>query len=122
MPFLNLKYSIPLDTRASLTNTNAKDGYPISGLTWVLVYKNQNYNSRTIDQAKETKKLLKWMITDGQKYAEPLNYSPLSESLQRKADAILNSLSYNGQKNIAIRDICSFQPTHLIIVCWLVTM
>src|SRR6185437_14180754 len=30
---------LPADAKVSLTNTEAADGYPISGLSWVLIYK-----------------------------------------------------------------------------------
>ena len=34
---------MPDDTRVSLTDTDAADGYPISGFTWLILYKEQNY-------------------------------------------------------------------------------
>ena len=42
---LAAKVDIPNDTRVSLTNTDAEKGYPISGFTWILVYKEQKYGS-----------------------------------------------------------------------------
>ena len=38
--------AIPDDTRVSLTDTDAQQGYPISGFTWIIVFKEQNYNQR----------------------------------------------------------------------------
>ena len=63
--------TIPTDTRASITNTNAKDGYPISGFTWILAFQDQSINNRTKEQALATQKMLTWMITQGQQYTQP---------------------------------------------------
>ena len=90
--------SIPNDTRVSITNTNVKTGYPISGFTWILVYNEQNYNNRAKEKAVETKKLLNWMITKGQLFAKPLDYSPLPENVVKKAKNIINNLKFNNQK------------------------
>jgi len=46
------------DTRIRLTNTDAADGYPISSFTWLIIYKEQNYNNRSQDQATQTIKLI----------------------------------------------------------------
>lgn len=88
---------LPADTRASITDTDAPQGYPISGLTWLLLYQEQNYANRTQRQAQETLRLLWWMITDGQKYCAPLHYAPLAESAREKAKALLRSCTYNGR-------------------------
>jgi phosphate transport system substrate-binding protein len=87
---------LPDDTRVSITNTDAADGYPISGFTWLIFYKEQNYVERSNEQAQALLKLLWWVIHDGQQFAEPLHYSPLSKSAVQKAEAILRSVVYNG--------------------------
>jgi phosphate transport system substrate-binding protein len=87
---------IPADTRASVTDSLAKNGYPISGFTWILAYQDQSFNDRTIEQAQATKTLLKWMITDGQRFATPLNFSPLTDSTAKKALTIVNSMTFSG--------------------------
>jgi phosphate transport system substrate-binding protein len=89
--------TLPEDTRVSITDTTAEKGYPISGFTWVLLIKEQNYKSRTMAQAVATKELVKWMITDGQEYTRPLLYAPLPKSAQKKALEILKQVSYNGK-------------------------
>src|SRR5690554_3616222 len=88
---------LPDDTMVSLTDTNAAQGYPISGFTWIIIYRDQDYGRRSRNQALETKKLLEWMIGEGQKHAEPLHYAPLSTEAVRKARALLDSVTYNGQ-------------------------
>lgn len=94
---LAAKTSMPSDTRVSITNTEAAYGYPISGFTWIVAYQDQNFNSRTKTQAKETKKLIQWMITEGQKYAEPLQYAKLPDSVAKKAQVIVDSMNYSGK-------------------------
>src|ERR1700739_3036502 len=66
---------IPADAKVSLTNTEAAEGYPISGLTWILVYKEQKYNNRSADKVTKMLKLIQWMVHDGQQYCAPLNYA-----------------------------------------------
>lgn len=90
--------SIPADTRVSITNTDAAKGYPISSFTWIIFYKEQNYNNRSLTQAKELLSLLWWIEHDGQKYNETLEYARLPEAAVKKAETILNSVVYNGKK------------------------
>ena len=86
--------NLPDDMRVSLTDTDASGGYPISGLTWILVYKEQNYADRSEEKAKELVKLLWWMTHEGQKHAEPLHYAPLSKKAVKKAEKLIKSISY----------------------------
>ena len=88
---------IPADSKVSLTNTDAADGYPISGFSWVALYKEQNYDSRSKVKAANLVKLISWMIHDGQKFSAPLNYAPLSPAAVKVGDALLKTVTYNGQ-------------------------
>lgn len=90
--------SLPDDMRVSLTDTEAKDGYPISGFTWILVYKEQNYGKRTYEKAKALVDLLWWMIHQGQKYTTELHYAPLSKKATEKAEKLIQSITYDGKK------------------------
>jgi phosphate transport system substrate-binding protein len=87
---------LPEDMKVSLTNTDAPDGYPISGFTWILVYKEQNYGERSEEKATELVKLLWWMTHEGQKYADPLHYAPLSKKAVEKAEKLIKSVMYKG--------------------------
>jgi len=87
---------LPDDMKVSLTNGDAADGYPISGFTWILVYKEQNYGDRSEEKAKEVVKLLGWMTHEGQKYAEPLHYAPLSKKAVEKTEKLIKSVTYKG--------------------------
>jgi len=88
---------MPADTRVTITDTAATDGYPISSFTWVILFKEQNYGGRTLAQAKETLDLLWWMIHDGQRYNEELKYGKLPKEAVKKAEAVLRSTQYNGK-------------------------
>ena len=88
---------IPPDSKVSLTNTEAADGYPISGFSWVLIYKEQKYNDRSLDKATKLLKLISWMIHDGQQYSGALNYAPLAPAAVSIGDTILKSATYDGK-------------------------
>lgn len=88
---------LPEDSKVSLTDTDAADGYPISGFTWALVYKEQKYDNRSQDRATKLLKLLWWNIHDGQKFCESLNYAPLSPAAVTVAEKILNSATFDGK-------------------------
>ncbi|MGM0444367.1 MAG: phosphate ABC transporter substrate-binding protein PstS [Fibrobacterota bacterium] len=88
---------IPEDTRITLTNTGAEQGYPISSFTWLMVYKEMNDGSRSRAKAEAVVSAIEWMLTKGQKYTDPLNYAPLSEKAQEKALAQLRKVEYDGE-------------------------
>ena len=88
---------LPEDSKIFLTDTEAADGYSIAGLTWIIIYKEQNYNSRSADRAKKLLDLLWWNIHEGQQYAAPLNYSPLSKEALKVAEKIIKTATYNGK-------------------------
>ncbi len=89
--------TIPADGKVSLTNTDAADGYPISGLSWILLYKEQNYNNRSQDRATKMVKLIWWAIHDGQQYGAPLNYAPLSPAAVKVGEDLLKTATYNNK-------------------------
>jgi phosphate transport system substrate-binding protein len=87
---------LPDDMKVMLTDTDAPEGYPISGFTWILTYKDLSYGGRTQGKAKEVVKLLWWMTHEGQKYAVPLDYAPLSKKAVEKAERIIKSITYKS--------------------------
>jgi len=72
--------SMPEDFRVSITNSPGKNAYPISTFTWILI------PSKIPDanKSKDLKEFLKWMLTDGQKFAEGLYYAPLPKEVVAK--------------------------------------
>ncbi len=68
---------MPEDFRVSITNAPGKTSYPISSFTWLLI------PSKIQDGAKRDaiKGFLKWMLSDGQGYAEQLSYAKLPKEV-----------------------------------------
>lgn len=62
--------------------------YPIAAPTWILVYVDQTDKVK----AETTKAFLRYILTDGQKAATAIDYSPLSASLAEKALAQLDKI------------------------------
>lgn len=90
--------NLPADTKVSLVNTDAKDGYPISTFTWLIVYKEQSYGGRQKDRCEETVKLLWWTTHEGQKFNEALDYGALPTKVVKIVENSINSITYNGVK------------------------
>lgn len=89
---------LPDDTRIMLTNSSDPKSYPISGFTWIILYKEQAYNGRSLQQATETVKLLSWLMTEeAQSQAEKVHYAPLPNLAVTKANAILKSITFDGK-------------------------
>ena len=42
-------------------------------------------------------RLVWWMTHEGQRYAEPMQYAPLSKAAQEKAEKIIKSVTYGGK-------------------------
>lgn len=89
--------AIPADARVSITNTDAPDGYPISSFTWILLYKEQNFDGKPEAKAKEVVKLVWWMTHEGQQFAAPLMYAPLPKEAIKVVEANLKSIVYKGK-------------------------
>ncbi len=92
-----MNINLPADMTVSLTDTDAADGYPLAGFTWIVLYKEQSYGGRTEAKAKDLVRLLWWMTHEGQKYTEPMHYAPLSKKAAERTDVLLRSITYNGK-------------------------
>ena len=80
-----------------VTNTDDPEAYPISGFTWIILYKEQSYNGRTKEQAAAVVNFLEWLIgQDGQAIAESVNYAPLPAEVSETARKILGTIKYDG--------------------------
>lgn len=86
------------DTRVVLSNSSNPDAYPISTFTWLLVYKEQNYNNRTLEQARELQRFLRFMISEEAGVsAKKTHYAPLPAIAREKAMAVISSMTYDGK-------------------------
>jgi phosphate transport system substrate-binding protein len=89
---------IPADTRVMVTNSSDPGAYPISGFTWIILYKEQAYNGRTEVQAKAVAGFLGWLVgQDGQSIAESVNYASLPTVVSDLAQNILKTVTYEGK-------------------------
>src|SRR3974390_1557416 len=71
---------MPEDFRVSITNAPGKNAYPISSFTWLLIpQKFQDASKRDA-----LKGFVKWMLSDGQNYAEGLSYAKLPKEVIEK--------------------------------------
>jgi phosphate transport system substrate-binding protein len=84
--------SMPADFRVSLVDAPGKESWPISGLTWILVYKDQKDEAR----GKAMVQFLKWAIRDGQKMEAALDYAQLPKTVAEKVDQALKQISFKG--------------------------
>lgn len=89
---------IPADTRVMVTNSADSLAYPISGFTWVILYKEQAYNKRSLRQATETLKFLQWLVgPEAQAVARKVDYAPLPENVVALTNELLKSVTYEGK-------------------------
>jgi phosphate transport system substrate-binding protein len=72
---------------------SAKDAYPISGLTFLIVPK----DGTDVTKSQAVKNFLQYIITDGQGAAEGLNYAKLPIALQQQDQKLLSQMAAKGQ-------------------------
>ncbi|MDX2212381.1 MAG: phosphate ABC transporter substrate-binding protein PstS [Oculatellaceae cyanobacterium bins.114] len=62
-------------------------GYPIAGLTWLMVYRQYEQAGK----AAAMKKLVEWILTDGQAINNTLDYTRIPQAVARRAIEAVNS-------------------------------
>lgn len=82
--------TLPPDTdyRLSIVDAPGAEAYPISSLTWLLVYQQQP-NTRKGQQLAD---FLRWALTEGERQAAALDYAPLPEAMAQRLIQRLDSL------------------------------
>jgi len=90
---------LPKDLRLlnQVVNTKDPQGYPIVGMTWLLVYQKQEITAKSEAQAKALVDFLNWVVTDGQEFNESLKYVRLSPAVVKQAQELIGSITYNGK-------------------------
>ena len=77
----SLAARMPDDFRVSIVYAPGRNSYPIASYTWLLIPTTiQNPSKRQIVVS-----FLRWMLTDGQRMAEPLGYAPLPARVVERA-------------------------------------
>lgn len=84
---------MPEDLRFEITNAEGANSYPISGMVYVLAYKEQ----KDAAKGKVLADYLWWAIHDGEKYVKDLHYSPLPAELVKKVETKINLISSGGK-------------------------
>ena len=92
----SMKLPKTTDYRVSIVNAPGKGSYPISSLTWILVYQNQP------DRVKGAKivNFLRWAYKDGEKAASALDYAPLPAPMVAALQSRLKAINVNGATNV----------------------
>jgi hypothetical protein len=81
----------------SINNAPGPNSYPISSFTYLLLYKNLDVATPSKEHAMETVNIIKWMISDGQKYAPQLLYVPIPQAVTDIGMRGLQMVTYNGE-------------------------
>lgn len=93
------KAEIPSDSRIMITNSPDPEAYPISGFTWIILYKEQSYGGRSLTMAESVVNLLDWMVgPDAQATAESVNYASLPANVSSIAKGILQTITFDGKQ------------------------
>jgi len=80
--------NMPADLRVSITDADGKDSYPISGFTWLLIYKNMKDKEKKAAMVK----FLQWAMADGQSYARDLYYAPLPAAVVKLCEKKISTI------------------------------
>jgi phosphate transport system substrate-binding protein len=93
------KDALAKDVRTAIVNSPAPGAYPISGLTFLLVYQDQKDPAK----AKAFADFIKWAMADGQEVAESLDYARLPASVVKVNEANLMTLTVAGKPVLAAK-------------------
>ena len=72
---------------------SARDAYPISGLSFILITKDRPGS----EEQQAVKQFIAYAISTGQDSAEELSYAKLPEPVQKEGEQLLSQLTANGQ-------------------------
>ena len=86
----------PADLRFSTINSDNPQAYPISAVTFLLVWQDACKAGQTANQAKLVKNWLNYGLGAGQQVAPQLQYAPLPDNIKTKAQAKVDGLQCNG--------------------------
>ncbi len=84
---------MPEDLRFEITDAEGAEAYPISGIVYMLVYRDQP----NAQKGKALADFLLWTLRDGEQYVRDLHYAPVPPKLVEKTEAIIRSLTSGGQ-------------------------
>lgn len=79
-----------------LTNQPGKDSWPITGASFILIYKNQG----NIEKARTMLKFFDWCFREGAKYALELDYVPIPESVYTLIEKVWSEKVVSGTAKV----------------------
>lgn len=88
---------LPDDLKVSITDTDAKEGYPISTFTWLLVYREQHYAKRKEGKGLAVAKMMWWITHEAQDMNNPMHFGRLAPKVIEKAEWLIKSITYDGK-------------------------
>jgi phosphate transport system substrate-binding protein len=86
----------PADLRFTTIDAPGAQTYPISAVTFLLVYQDLCKAGMDADQAKRVKAWLDYALGDGQEVAPQLEYAALPDSIKAQAQQKVDGLQCNG--------------------------
>lgn len=89
----------PDDTRVMIADSPDPDAYPISTMTWLIVYKEQAYGNRSLESAKMLQDFLYYIVgEETHEAARKTHYASLPPKALEKANGVISSMTYNGKR------------------------
>jgi phosphate transport system substrate-binding protein len=82
----------------TINNAPGRNSYPITSFSYFLLHEKIEQATRNKQHAVETVNLIKWTISDGQRYAPELLYVPIPKEVTNIGIAGLERVTYNGEK------------------------
>ena len=82
------------DYRISIANAPGANAYPISTMTWMLVYR----TPRDTAKARKLVAFIRWGLTEGQRIEPSLDYAPLPASMATRLQQRLDSLGVGSTR------------------------
>jgi phosphate transport system substrate-binding protein len=84
---------LPPNMRLYVPDPSGEDAYPVVTLTWILLYRQY----ADPQKSRELHDLFQWCLTDGQKYAAELGYTPLPPNIARRSLEALERVRSAGK-------------------------
>ena len=76
------------DTDFSIVDTDCDECYPISGYSWVILYKKPADPQR----GKLLNQIMNWLVTEGQAVAKTVHHALLPENVKKQAQQVLSQM------------------------------
>ncbi|HIH06962.1 MAG TPA: phosphate ABC transporter substrate-binding protein PstS [Candidatus Nitrosotenuis sp.] len=91
-------------SQVSMVLAPGANAYPIVSLTYLLLYEDLDQAVSDKDTAKTLVQMVSWMVTDGQKFSQPLGYVPLPKTIQELDKQGLARIKFYGEQILGTGD------------------